>query len=223
MSGITKRLAVSDIDFEIVHISLIFKIMESFVDDKIKHIGLYETENGYMYALADFEDKNSAEEAYKTLDGTEIEMSGVVFNLSFVPDDFEVDNLIEECRSSENYRKIRKETKKRQLDEDMIEMSDEIQINFEIPDKFKTDTEGADEQKKQKLNKKENVSEENIANKLKESIEEADDFSFDIKDDRFKALFENDEFAIDASNKKTKLQKASKIIIEEKLKRSNID
>lgn len=221
MSGITRRLAVSDIDFEAIHISLIFKIVESFVEDKIKHIGLFETENGWMYAIAEFEDENAAEQTYRVLDNTEIEMSGIVFNLSFVPDDFKTDNLIEECRSSDNYRRYRRESKNKQIDENMIEMSEEISMNFEIPDKFRTDLESTSDQKKLKSSKKESVEEETIANKLKDNVEE-DDFKFDIKDDRFKALFENDEFMIDASNKKARQQKASRLIIEEKLKRSDV-
>ena len=104
----------------------------------------------------------------------------------------------------------------------MIELSQEIDINFEIPEEFKSKKVEAslDYEKGYKPNIEEVEEEESshhILNALKdEDKTEEPDFEFDALDDRFKDLYEDEDFILDASNKKFKMQRSSKKIVEKK-------
>lgn len=221
-SGITKRIAITDIDFEEIALPTIFRIFESEVDQRIIRIGLYNSAKAQLYAICEFKSQEFSKKVYDNLDGVEIEKTGNIFNLSFIPDDFELDTLIAECTDSEDFRGIADKGQKIEIDENMIDLSGEIEVDFEIPEEFKSKAkvETFDYEKGYKpkvIEEKEESSSHHILEALKEDDEKVEtDFKFDPLDERFKDLYEDENFILDASNKKFKLQKSSKVIIEKK-------
>ena len=220
----TNRLAITDIDFDEVTIPTIFKILESEAYGKIIKITLYAGSNSQLYAVCEFKSKKDAMHVYSVLDGIQIERSGHSLNLSFIPDDFVLDDqLVSECTSSENFQIIKDSPQRIELDENMIEIDDDCKLDIEIPDEFKSKTKSDDsiQVKEEKPKRDENQKESNhdVLNALKKNDDENDadiDFEMNLNDERFQDLYNNEDFALDASNKKFKTQKASKMIIEKK-------
>lgn len=224
-SGITNRLAIVDVDFEEITLPTIFKMIESIVNQRIIKISLYNRNNVDLYLVCEFKSKEYARIAYDSLDGVEIEKTGNVFNMSFIPDDLELDTLVSECTDSEKFKEVGIKNKKIDINEDMIELSNECEIDFEIPEEFKSKDKPVifDYEKGYKpipVEDKE-ASDHHILEALKEDDskdQEEDNFIFDPLDNRFKDLYEDEDFSLDASNKKFKLQKSSKVIIDQKFK-----
>lgn len=213
---ITTRLAITNMDFDSVALSTIFKIFESIIGNKISKISLFGTGQNEQYAVVEFTDKRHAKEAYDSIDGLEIETTGNIFDLSFVPTAFKGDVLLSECYSSYDYKGPKETGKRRCVDETAIQLSDELEVNFDIPDEFRTMLgKEAEEQSTQK----QIVTGDDVslgvskALKSEEHERDHDGFSFDIKDDRFQSLFDDDDFIIDASNRKSRQQQASRVII----------
>lgn len=221
INEITNRLAITDLDFNVVNLPTIFKIFESIIGNYVVKISLYSMNETQQYAVVEFYDDSTAKSAYDDLDGVEIESTGHIFNLSFVPDDYKPDQLIDECYNSKEYNDSKTIGKNQGINEDMIQLSEELDVNFDIPEEFRTKVEENNENNiKQTKIEKEKPKKDSISEKLKNTKKnkEVDDFQFNIKDERFKELLEEDEYIIDTSNKKSKQQKASKVIIEEKRK-----
>lgn len=218
----TNKLAIVGIDFDSITLPCIFKVFESVVGDGVVRAQLYLTGQGDRYSVVEFKDISTAKEAYSFCDGIEVEQTGNVFNLSFVPDDAELDSLVEECENSREFTYNRRLRKKVTMDEDMVQLSDDqALLDIEIPEEYKTK---AQEEDPQVSIDPEVIKENNGAIGVKEALdgnERADGlegFQFNVRDERFTDLFEDDDFTLDASNKGFKLQKASKDIFNEKLK-----
>lgn len=216
VEGVTNRLAVTEIDFEQHKLHTLFKVFESVVGDAVVKVSLFQPDASACYAIVEFRDRKSAKEAYDALDGVEIENSGSTLNLSFVPDEFEHDALVDECSCADNYEEMLERDRGVEINEDMIELSDELNIDFGIPEGFKT-VENVPEEKEADESSDHEISK---ALKQKKAPAEHDEtFEFDVKDSRFASLFENDDFVIDASNRKSKQQRATKLIVEERQRR----
>lgn len=224
MNNVTSKLAISNLNFEEIKPSFIFKAFESFVGAGISKICIYETSNGDQYGIAYFNTVEDAMTVYKTAEGLEIENTGSVFDLSFVLDDFIPDELIDTCDGTRKIGKIETNKRKSKFDENMIEISDCV-VDFDIPEEFKSKPEDVVPIKSEKKTKKKTDDTNNeIAEALNEKeTQKEDDFEFNITDERFKDLFENDDFIIDASNKKALQQRSTRKILEEKRKRAFAD
>lgn len=216
-SEITTRLAVTEVDFEEMTLPTIYRIFESEVGGSINRITLYNGENALIYAVAEFSSKQAAKKAYDNLDGVELEKTGNVLNLSFIPDDFTLDKAVNECTSSKEFKGVQAVAKKEERDENMIEMSQEVDVDFEIPEEFRTKPKKQQVETVSKTVKPEESSSEHaVMEALREDVKEVNDFTFDPNDERFKELYEDEDFTLDASNKKFKQQKSSKDIAKKK-------
>lgn len=236
----TSRLAIVNLDFESIKPSVLFKMFESMIGSGVLKISLFKTSKCEQYAIVEFRNKTYAKEAYEAMDGVTIEATENILDLSFVPDDFEYDSLLEECDNSRDSRDYMKIHTRSRIHEDMIQLSEEVDLSVFIPDEFRSvpiEAEADQNDRKLqevKLNEKNNSSENDIKDdgnntnmgsnvfdglKKQKEGDDLDGFEFNVKDERFRGLFENDDFAIDASNRKSKQQQASRIIIEEKQRR----
>lgn len=223
-SNVTDRLAISNIDFDTVSLPFIFKVFESFIGDKIVNISLFESENCTQYAIAKFTKRMYAKKAYEMTEGLKLEGTNCIFDLSFVPSDFALDKLIDECTESGQFEKRLEILYKNTVDENMIDISDNETPAFEIPESFTVKEQSqATKQVKEKDEKKSKKHEKETAMFSVSEEEEAKDFEFDISDKRFQNLLDNDDFMIDASNSKSKKQKATSKILQEKRKRVDLE
>lgn len=207
-------------------------MFESAVGKKIQNIKLYSQEDGSQYAVATLDQIKSAKEAFQFLDGTEIEKTGHILNLSYVPADMDLDELIQECITSKAFEPSVLRHKKKVFTEDDLEMSNEEAIQFEIPEEFQTKEIITPEKgvRSQDINEKNKKGQEGamvkepenplIKDALKADVttNDLEDFKIDLEDDRFKDIFEDDNFTLEASNKKFKQQTISKKILEKKSK-----
>lgn len=209
----TKKLAIVGIDNSITP-PCIFRVLESVVGDGVICVQLYSTAEGAHYFVAEFKSIGLARRAYDLCDGMEIERTGNVLNLSFVPENAELDMLIEACESSKDFVHHRSAGRKTVLDEDMIQLSDDNVLDIEIPEEYRTKVR---EEEPQPMQKQSVGSTEVMVPNNMES-DELEGFQFNIKDERFADLFRDDDFTLDASNKGFRLQKASREIFNEKLK-----
>lgn len=221
-------LAVTDIDIEKINAAYIFKIFESMIGNTIKNVNLYESrDTGEYYFIVFFETNSSAKESYELLDGLEIEQTGIFLNLSFVPQDMSLDDPIEECKSSKQFKNKILTPVNPTFNDEMIELSDDNEVLFDIPDEVKAQF--RKEEEKLALYRKEPVKkiENESSNAIKEAMKPDDSknamegFEFNVADDRFQKVYENDDFILDASNKKFKVQKASMNILDERNKHKN--
>ena len=222
---VTNRIAITNLDFDEISLPTLFKIFESEVENKILKISLFSSSNQEMYAICDFKNKNDAYRAYTTFDGIQIEKTKHSLNLSFIPDNFIINQKpISECTNSENFKPVIENSKTKEYDENMIEIEDDIQLDIEIPEEFKTKEKVVLEDKKKNsriINElEEDNNNQNLLETLKKNEKKDDcaDFKINLNDERFKDLFEDEDFILDASNKKFKMQKSSKDIIEKKFK-----
>jgi hypothetical protein len=218
---VTSRIAITDLDFDEVTLPTLFKIFESEVEGRINRISLYSRSNHELYAICEFKTKKDSKHIYDTLDGMQIEKTNYTLNLSFIPDVFDPSgSAISECTDSKNFKIIGDTSTKEEFDENLIEMDEDCKLEIEIPEEYRSKPDSVGESKKEKVKmKEEESSKDNIleALKNKDEKEEADiDFQFDFEDKRFQDLYNNEDFILDASNKKFKVQKSSKAIIEKK-------
>ncbi|ELA42390.1 uncharacterized protein VICG_00489 [Vittaforma corneae ATCC 50505] len=116
---ITNRLAITNLDFDSVNLSTIFRIFESVIGPSIVRISLFGTERSQQYAIAEFTDKRHAKDAYDSIDGLEIEATGNIFDLSFVPADFKGDTLLDDCSNPCGYENTNKANKRCSMDESL--------------------------------------------------------------------------------------------------------
>lgn len=217
-SQVTKRLAITGIDFEACTSPKIFRILESVVNNAVLTVSLHRSSQGTLYGVVELTNNEAAKKVYDAIDGFEIENTGNIFDLSFIPDDAVLTTPLDMCTSSDGCFDLEEYNDKNGDREDMFQMSEDLNVDFDIPDKFKE--KAVEEIKMVDKCTNKDTSEDTISKKLKQkSVSEPDDFKFDANDDRFGAIFENDDFMIDASNKKSKVQKASKIIAEERRRR----
>lgn len=218
----SNRIAVTDIDFDKINMPHIFKIFESIVGNRIQSVGLYQDGGSECkYAIAIFKDSESAYQVYEICDGVEVGQSGLFLNLSFVPDDMELDEPEEFCENSKNFVFNNEMNKKVIFNEDMIELSDDNACYFEIPEEIKLkikEEESQKEKKEPEIKNKVAATETRSMLEQEEKTSEFEDFQFNLKDDRFSELFKNNDFILDASNKKFKNQKVSNLIHNESLK-----
>jgi len=220
-NSITSRLAATGIDFGVSSLPKVFRIFESLAGDGILKISLFSSSEQKLYLIADFKNSETAKHIYDLIDGFAIEDTSSIFNFSFVPDDFELDTPLCECTSSEEFTGTEQEDKEHGIDENMVQLSDDLEVDFEIPAEYRSGAEPVDGSENGPTVHKAKPADSEISKQLKEKTkaEDADDFKFDIHDSRFKALYESDSFIIDASNKKNRQQRASKAIIEERRRR----
>ncbi|KAI5147998.1 hypothetical protein ENBRE01_0058 [Enteropsectra breve] len=204
-SEITKRLAMTDINTDIVTLPWIFKIVEG-VSDKcaIKEIKSYVSKTGAVYCILEFADAESAKSIYNLCDGIEIEQTGEYFNLSFVPEGMEFANEIEKCSTAAHFD-YNAHVGRIKCYGDMLEISDE-------------DLDAAIEKKLSdaKETKKAPEAPSEIAKELsaKSSDREFQGFEFNPRDPRFAKIFSDPAYFIDASHKKFKECKELADIIE---------
>jgi len=218
----SNRVAVTDIDFDKINVPHIFKIFESIVGNRVQNVGLYQDEgSGSNYAVATFKNSESAYQAYEICDGVEVGQSGVFMNLSFVPDDMQLGEPEEFCEDSKDFVFNNEMNKKVVVNEDMIELADDNACYFEIPEEVKLkikEEEAQKERKEPEIKNKVAATETRNMLEQEEKTSEFEDFQFNLKDDRFSELFKNNDFILDASNKKFKSQKVSNLIHSESLK-----
>lgn len=235
-SELTIQLAVTELDFELIKLPTIFKISELIVGNGVAKISLFDQEKHGQYAIVELSDEECAKNAYIDTDGIEIENSGHIFNLSFIPAVFARDPVLGERTSSKDHDSSKMIYRKhKNLDDNMIQPCEELDVDFQIPDEFKSQpnfevTSKPDIKKHSKTDYKavikkhaQIVPDQNLKSvtttlKVRGNVEEVDDFTFDTKDSIFRNLFVCDEFIIDASNKKSIQQWVSKNIIQEKRK-----
>lgn len=214
----TTKLAITDLDFSKYDVSYLYKIFESVVNKNIIKVQLYNS-NTSKYAIATFKDVKSSSSAYQFCDGTEIETSGHILNLSYVPNGMEFDTLEDECTDSVNFKYTSFNQPKHQFDENDIDISEEGLPAFDIPEEFRSKVSEVPIQNL--ASKAKPINDENSMKKVFEKVEnqnDCKDFSINLEDERFKDMFENNDFGLDASNKKYKLQGSSKSIVDKKNK-----
>lgn len=209
----TRKLAITGVDDSITS-PCIFRVFESVVGDGVECVQLYSTTEGRCYFIVGFKSLSLAKRAYDLCDGVEIEQTGNVLNLSFVPEDMELDSLVEECESSRDFVHFRNAGRKMVLDESMIQLSDDNVLDIEIPEEHKTRACEEDVQTFQR----QNVSNAEIKVSNDGESDELEGFQLDLKDERLVDLFDDDDFTLDASNKGFRLQRASRDIFNQKLR-----
>lgn len=223
-TAMTKKLAITGVDFNSVTLACIFRVFESVVGDRVVRTRLYFTDRGESYSVIEFKDASSAKEAYAFCDGMEVEQTGSIFNLSFVPEDAELDSLAEECDSSRDFVHGRSANKRVEINEDMVQLSDdEILLDIEIPEEYKTKIQEKDSKAPRRTDatrKDDGTVSMKEAFGGDEYVDELEGFQFNVRDERFADLFEDDDFTLDASNKGFRLQRVSKEIFDEKLRSS---
>ncbi|KAM0681197.1 hypothetical protein GINT2_000392 [Glugoides intestinalis] len=243
-SSVTDRLAISHIDFDKISLPLIFKVFESFVGDQIVNISLFQTDKYELYAIAKFTKRMYAKKAYEMTEGLKLEDTYCTFDLSFVPDDFVLDKLIDSCTESVEYEKRLEMLSKNTVDdESMIDISDEKSTPLGISEStslgmsekpllnipeitsIKEQPVIVKEVKEVKQVKEKKGKKSQIQQEMHSFSQEEEEkgFEFDISDKRFQNLLDNDDFIIDASNNKSKKQKATSKILQEKRKRVDLE
>lgn len=204
-SEITKRLAVSNLNREKVPIQWLFKIIETLLEKKIVSIRTYLSKKNTAFSVVEFFDSDDAKKLYDFCDGLQIEDTKEVFDLSFIPESMEFEDPLDECLDGSTFRF--KKNVRQQIDyNNLVEVSDEEdRLGIDIPEHLKQIAVHATEEKKISPKEKE-IAEMKKALEKDDEVDEYDGFQFDVKDGRFQQVFTNDDFAIDASNKKFKKQ-----------------
>lgn len=217
---ITEKLAISDLDFEKINIEWIMTIFERILNKKLNSIKLFASKSGKEFAVAEFDEIKDAKEIYDFCDGFEIEDTHELFNLSFVPKNIELGEPIKVCKDSSNFKFGKNSKKSNMSAAEMIDVSnDEVPLEVEVPNTFKYDEEEVAAPVLDDSKKKDDK------NRLLGAIEDEEDkredegFKFDALDDRFRRLYEDENFIIDTSDLKYKNQQDLKEVVNEKRRR----
>ncbi|KAI4291930.1 hypothetical protein PAPHI01_1204 [Pancytospora philotis] len=219
--NITKRLAARGLDMEKIPLQRLFKIVEGILERKPLGVSTHTTKSGSSYCVIEFEDKADAGRIYEFCEGLQIEDTKEIFDLSFIPDAMDVGPAAEECRTSAGYRFKRGAEK--EIDyEDMIESSSAAADAEPATAEAPAEPAESERSKKKRLEKE---AREKKAAEVKEMLDdqekpnELEGFQFDIADERFKKVFEDADYTIDASHKKYKKRPEAAEIMAEVRKR----
>lgn len=222
---ITKRLAAKNLNPEKIPVGWLYIIMEGILEKSIVSVKTYITPKSGLVYVIEFYEKEDAKRIYDFCDGLLIEDTKEVFDLSFIPEHIKFDAPIDECLDNKGFQ-YQKPTSKAIDYDKMIDASEDEEIeeaNEEPEEENDKDTTKKSNKKldnkkekptvvKKKINLKEAVANE-------KSVDDLEGFELDMKDDRFSKIFNNPDFALDASNKKFKEQKESKKILDEMRKK----
>lgn len=215
-AGVTKRLAISELNFDKIPLERIFKIFSSVSQNSLINIRTYTSKRG-IFSVAEFSAAESALAVYEFCDESEIEGTQETFHLSFVPDTTKLTGHIEECLGYCSFKPSRTAGELNHHGNECLELIEPIKELADcIPEDYA-------EQELPHVKKEE----KKIENKLKNALDaeknrdELEGFVFDLADPRFDRLYTDRNFILDASNKLFAEQRESSLILEERRRRSS--
>lgn len=224
--SITKRLAITDLNFDKVQIGWLMKIFEGLLEKKIVSIKLYVSKKSQQFAVAEFENSEDSKKIYDLCDGIEIEDLKEIFNLSFIPENMVFENPIEEFYDSKKFRFSKLNQKSIKSANDIIDLSEEIStLKVEMSESENT----PEVEVPNKLDDKNSIKVDQNQDQLNQNFESEDDstefkgFIYNPNDQRFKKLYEDDDFNIDASNYKFQKNPKLKEILKQKRRKYESD
>lgn len=223
--NITRRLAASGLNMEKISIQWLFKIVETISERKLTKVSIHFTKTHRQYCVLEFESSADAQKIYDFCDGLLIEDTNEIFDLAYIPDAMDIGEPAEECTSIRGFQF--KKPSSASNEAAALELSDEEErivsgdanedIEPAVEEPVVNIKETAKKEEKEKLEKKAAETQQILEDE--KDTNNFEEFKFDLTDERFKKVFDDQDFALDASNKKYKKQAETDQILSEVRKR----